>query len=164
METARLWPIMVTGMILLTTFASGPGFGIYRVEHQDSINSSLLGTGNATVSNVILPASATLSSGSFNTESFTLRVPEALTTIGNVSGRPMLIYRIDIDEIGFSRTSMVILEPGMNGQFTFELPKTQFELGDIRFNESKAKVSIVLRGTGTDRELGSRNVTVEVDR
>ena len=122
------------------------------------------GTGTATVEVVATPEVATLRKGSFGADApYTLRVPDATVRLSNVTGGPLLVYKLRIRELGYTRGTTHFLDETATGQRSVSLEGTTLE-ETLAQEQYQGKVLLVLRGDGTERTLYRGNVTVEVGR
>jgi len=127
-------------------------------------DSAALGNGTATVSVVSTPTELTIEPGRQGGGTYYLRVPDATVNITEREGNPLLTYKIDIDELGKSRSSVHGVADLGTGQKRLSIERLSLyerELGEDRYT---ATVSLVLRENGEKRILYNESMPVEVQR
>ena len=103
--------ILATVAILLGAAATGPAVGLLQVPDAAP---AALGTGLADLELRSVPGGATLTPGTY-TDVHRLVVPAIQARLGAVSGTPTVTASIDVDDLGFSRSSVFSLQGGATG-------------------------------------------------
>ena len=160
MEADRAVVWGVVALVVVTTLASGPLVG--AVDLTQERESTAYGQGSVTVDNVTLPANATLMAGRFGAGEYTLRVPDAAVQIESVEGRPLLVYKIDIPERGYSRSSTHFLSADSAGAFAATLADDRFAPDTVDQRSYDAELRLLVRANDTSRVVAERSITVEV--
>lgn len=121
-------------------------------------------TGNATVEVLDTPDTARLEKGSFGADApYTLTVPDATVRLSNVTGGPLLVYKLRIPELGYTRGTTLFLDSSSTGTRSVELEQTTVDK-DLSEDRYRGELLLLLRGDGPQRTLSRGNVTVEVVR
>ena len=152
---------LVTSLILCVALLTGPALGFFPVPEKEGLDAATLGTGNASISVLDLPDRASIRKGG---GVYTLRVSDATLSVTNVTGQPILVYRIDIEGMGYSRGSLTVLESGFSNQVSVQLSRSTLDASDVRETSYPATLRVLLRGDGPDRTIAEKNVTVRVQR
>jgi hypothetical protein len=107
------------------------------------------------------PETAAIDRGQHGTELYYLEVPDTTIEISELQGNPILDYSIGIEELGYSRGSVVFLESVGNGTKSVQLERANFEQSRINQDQYEGQLQLTLRGD-TETVLLNRTVTVEV--
>jgi len=160
MDRTRGVTYATVAVVVAVTVATGP-VGLLAVPEPGT--DGALGTGNATVSVVSAPEDVRIEGGEYGTDTLNLRVSEAVLDVDSVSGNPLLTYAIDIDELGYSRSSVHVLGPAQEGRIRVGIDRATFEASEITADRYEGRLRLVLRGNET-RTIYSEPVTVAVRR
>lgn len=164
MNLLRVIPVAALVVILAGTLVSGPlvpGVDFTRVrESEQGLDS--LGEGSITISEATLPDSAVLKQGNYGAGSYRLLVPDATVVVANYTGRPIISYGIDIDEIGYSRNSIRILVNETDSRLSLPIEEDTLDKGTLDEEEYDAQLTLLTRAGGNETVVATRNITVEV--
>lgn len=153
--TKGILPILCL-IVLSTAVASGPLVsGVDLTSETDPAPA----TGHATITDVTLPEQATLSTSPKN-DSYTIRVPNATARIDNVSGQPLLIYKIRILSLSYVRGTTHFVDESWSGKNRIPLREGTFTHSGMVDSRHQAVVSLVIRDDRGERVLKSRRVPV----
>ena len=158
-DRAVVWAVVA--LVVMTTIASGPLVGAVNLTQERE--STAYGQGSVTVDNATLPANATLSAGRFGAGEYTLRVPDAAVGIAGVEGRPLLVYKIDIPERGYSRSSTHFLSTDSVGSFAASIADDSVAPDTVNRSAYDAELRLLVRANDTSRVVAERSITVEVE-
>ena len=164
MNPLRAIPFLAVVILLAGVLVSGPlvpGVDFTRVRESESGLDSL-GSGNITVDNATLPERAVLQQGNYGAGTYRLLVPDATVDVERYTGRPIISYAIDIDEIGYSRNSIRILVNETDGRLSLPLEEDTLDKGQLGKDEYAAQLTLLTRAGGNETVVASRNITVEV--
>lgn len=164
MNVLRAVPVVAVLVILTGTLLSGPlapGVDFTHIRDTDEGLDSL-GSGNITIGNATLPDRAVLQRGSYGAGAYRLQVPPATVEVTNYTGRPIISYEIDIDEIGYSRNSIRILVNESASRLTIPLKEDTLDKGQLDADEYRAQLTLLTRASGNETIVARRNITVEV--
>jgi hypothetical protein len=164
MNVLRGIPVVAVAVILVGTLLSGPlapGVDFTKVrETEEGLGS--LGSGNITISEATLPDSAVLQRGNYGAGTYRLRVPAATVTVDRYTGRPIISYGIDIDELGYSRNTIRILVNESESRLTIPLEEDDLDKGQLEAEEYDAQLTLLTRAGGNETVVATRNITVAV--
>jgi hypothetical protein len=164
MTLLRAVPAAALVVILAGTLVSGPlvpGVDFTRVrETEEGLDS--IGSGDITITEATLPDRAVLQQGSYGAGSYRLLVPDATVVVANYTGRPIISYGIDIDEIGYSRNSIRILVNETDSRLTLPLEEDTLDKGQLDEQSYDAQLTLLTRASGNETVIATRNITVEV--
>lgn len=169
MDPVQSLPTLSVGVILIVAVLSGP-WGVFDLTTTNSAcNEDVFpGTGNATVEVTDMPNTATLSKSRFGAEVYRLELPPATVNVSDVRGRPTLSYRIRIPGLKTELGSTTTLSSCTTGRMQLTRESATFEPDRIQNDSYDATLYVVYRGTAdgekVERELRTKNVTVEVER
>ncbi|WP_299268728.1 hypothetical protein [Halorientalis sp.] len=160
MDFGSYVPYLAAAIILVGTLASGP----LPLADQPTDRTNEIGTGSVTVGEIRLPATATLRQGQFGEDSYYLQVPAASVRFEGVEGRPVLTYKLEILDLGYSRESAFFLGPDTSERTQISMERDELAPGTVQ-NDSYAGVLRVIERAGEEsRVVAERNVTVQVRR
>ena len=160
MDTDRAVVYGVIGLVLVTTLASGPL--VSPVDFTISSGESSFDGGNATIGNVTLPSGAEITDGRYGSGEYYLRVPDATVEVIDVTGNPLLAYRISIPAMGYARTTTHFVSPADVGVYGLSLQRDAVEPSLVEEDTYQGRLRVFLRSNGTERQLATRNISVEV--
>jgi hypothetical protein len=164
MDPQRLAIAGVVATVIVVSLLSGPLVAGVDLSPTPSDDGHPPQTGNATVEVLSTPDTVRLEKGSFGSESpYTLVVPDATIRISNVTGGPLLIYKLRIPELGYSRGTTYFLDGSSAGTRSVGLDKTTVNK-DLWKDQYRGELLLLLRGDGPEQILYRDNVTVEVVR
>lgn len=161
MDDARVAVYAAVALILGTALVSGPLVGAvdFTREREDTFAP---GSGSADVSVVSTPERARLDRGSFGSGAYNLRVPDATVQIAAVSGQPMLVYKIRIPDLGYTRGTAHFLDSSSEGRMTVSIEEDALDPDDIDRDSYPGELVVLVRADGGDEVLYRGPVTVEV--
>lgn len=122
-----------------------------------------LGTGTATVSVVSAPDSATIEPGRQGGNVYYLRVPDAEINVTELDGNSVLTYRISIDQLGKTRSSVHAVGELGEGRSRLSIDQIALDGSTVQRQQYEATVSIVLRPSGEEQVLYSETIQIEVE-
>jgi len=163
-------PLLTAVTILVVATLAGPVFGV--PERDDGAGcqvASPLGTGSADVSVTALPDSAVIERARFGAGTWRLNLPPADVSVGPVSGRPILTYKIRVE--GPDLTWAVAGTTALSRcQETTRLGigEGRFDPRTVEEQQYAGTITVTYKGTRGERRitrrLATKNVTVTVDR
>jgi hypothetical protein len=159
-----LFSLTVVAVILLLTALTSTVFGLYSVPAESTFSSGELGTGTATVDEVTLPDDPVITSGKYEAGQYTLRTGDAVVRLSDVTGRPFLVYKLSLDGMGYTRTSLLVLGPGDEGIRRVQLTAATIPESKVTRDTYRGELQLILRGDGPERTIAAANVTVDVQR
>lgn len=120
-----------------------------------------LGTGAATVDVESVPTDARLDETAYS-GAYALEIPAATVAVSNVTGEPMLVYRLRIPELGAQRSTVFFLDGETEGELALSIESESVDAERITQDEYDAELRLLLRADGDDEVLHESDVTVEV--
>jgi hypothetical protein len=114
------------------------------------------------VSVVSAPDRATLDPGRQGGDLYYLNVPDTEVEIAQLRGNPLLAYAIDIDKLGYSRSSVTGLATAGDGSASLSLSQDTLDGERLTQDQYDGTLRLVLRGDGEEQVLYDRDITVEV--
>ena len=164
MNVLRAVPAVAVAIILAGTLISGPlapGVDFTQVrETEQGLDS--LGSGTISIAGATLPDRAVLQRGDYGAGTYRLLVPDATVDVASYSGRPIISYGIDIDEIGYSRNSIRILVNETDSTLSLPLEEDTLDKGQLGNDSYRAELTLLTRAGGNETIIAQRNITVEV--
>jgi hypothetical protein len=159
MDRSRGLVYATVAVLVVVTAATGP-LGLFAVPAPADGSTANIGTGDATLSVVSTPERVRLVAGSLDSSPYYLRVPDSVLSVESVRGRPLLTYSLDIDGLGYSRSSVhTIEEPG---RVAVSMERTALEPETVTDGSYAGRLQLVLRGTDTERTVHEQPVRVVV--
>lgn len=150
MSAVRDPAVLAAVAVVLGALATGPAVGLVNVPEAGP---GELGTGQADLAVRFVPEQATLTPGTY-TDVHRLDVPAVEAELRSVSGTPAVTASLDLDELGFSRSSVFALD-GSTGDRSFRISRTSIESHRIQNDSYAGRLRLVLRD--------SQGTTVLVD-
>lgn len=147
-------------LIVGVSVVSGPAVGLIDLTPPRA-DTAGLGQGNATVDRVEAPDRISIERG-FQSESYRLEVPDARVNLAAVTGRPILNYRIEIEALGYTRTSSHFLDSGRTGWTTLTLADATLSESAVSGTRHEGTLSIIVQSDGNGTTVYERSVVVEV--
>jgi hypothetical protein len=161
MNPGRAVVLAAVGVIVLVTAASGTP--LWSVPEQGA-GQAPLGEGTASVSVVSAPEQVTLEPGRQGGDVYYLRVPDTEIEVSQLRGNPLVSYSIDIDGLGYSRSSVSALGTVGEGTARLSLSDDALDGNRLEQDEYDGRVRLVLRGNGEEQVLYDQPITIEVRR
>ena len=159
MDTTRTVVALTVGLIVLVTAASGtPLFSL----PEGGFGADSPGQGTATVTVVSVPDRVTVEAGRQGGNVYYLRVPDAEVDVVDLRGNPILDYSVDIQALGFKRSSVHLLGSAGEGRLSVSLSETTLDPGQFEREAYDARIELVVRGSEGGRTIYAGNATVEV--
>lgn len=159
MPSGRTVLLAVAGLIVLVTAATATP--LWTVPEKGA-GQAPLGDGSATVEVLTAPETATLEPGRQGGGVYYLRVPDAKVEVTNLRGNPVLTYTIDIDELGYSRSSVTGLASVGEGTVSFTIQQDSMYGREFDKQRYEGELRLVLRGDGTEQVVYEKPIVVEV--
>ena len=159
-RVAVWWVVLV---VLGVTALTGP-VGVLQVPAADPFVSEGLGEGSAAVEAVSLDGPVRLQRGDFEDSGYFVRAPTAAVEVASVTGKPMLVYRLDVGGIYVSRRQTLALAPDRTGRHTIDIDTSPIEPSQVQAGSYEGTLAVDVRGSDGRRTVARRNVTVEVIR
>lgn len=162
MDAPRAVVYATVALILGVTLASGPLVGAvdFTTEREESFAP---GTGHADVTVTSVPDRASLEKGQFGSGAYYLRVPDATVRIAAIEGQPMLVYKVRIPDLGFTRGTTHFLDGTVDGEMALSMEETTLDPDEIDREAYAAELVVLVRGGEAEDVLYRGNVTVSVE-
>jgi hypothetical protein len=161
MNPGRAVVFTAVGVIVLVTAASGTP--LWSVPEKGA-GQAPLGDGTASVSVVSTPEQATLEPGRQGGDVYYLRVPDTEIEVSQLRGNPLVSYSIDIDELGYSRSSVTSLGTVGEGGARLSLSEDALDGTRLERQEYEGQLRLVLRGNDEEQVLYDQPITIEVQQ
>ena len=158
MSAVRDPAVLAAVAILLGAVATGPAVGLLQVPDAGPAE---LGTGHADLELSSVPEAATLSPGTY-TDVHRLVVPEIRADLRSVSGTPTVTASVDVDDLGFSRSSVFALEGGSAGDHSFAISPTTIDSARVQNDSYPGRLRLVLRDGRGSTVLVDESIRVVV--
>ena len=161
MRRDRLAVSGTVGLILALTLATGPVVSLIAVPEGGAGATGGLGNGTASVSVVEAPDRAELVAGDYGNVHY-LQVPESTVVARNVTGSPLLTASINIDSLGYSRSSIFVLRETEDGAQTVEIERAPLNSTRIDRGIYEGRYQLVLRDDTGSTVVYDEPITIEV--
>ena len=160
MERTRAVITSVIAIILGVTLLSGPLVpGVTLATEPEPV---ALESGNVTVSTVEMPEKVTLEKGSYGAASYYLDAPPVRIQFANRTGRPTLVYKLTIEELGYTRTTNHFLDDSTGDTYDLTLASDTFTGGEIEHEQYTGTVTVSKRDGAGHGVVATRNITISV--
>nr|WP_244621444.1 hypothetical protein [Haloarcula marismortui] len=147
-------------IILGVTLLSGPL--VPSVTLASEPESVALESGNVTVSTVEMPEEVTIEKGSYGAASYYLDAPPVRIHFANLTGRPTLVYKLTIEELGYTRTTNHFLDDSAGDTYALTLASDTFTDEEIEREQYNGTVTVSKRDEAGHGVVATRNITISV--
>jgi hypothetical protein len=162
MVTVGRLELSVLGVVVVILLLTSPVVGIIDVTER---NPTTVGDGTATASVERLDTDAlTIDRGRFGTGVMYLRIPEATVAVTDVRGRPRIVYRIRVPELGVDTTSTELLTRGRATNVRLGPRDRGLDPAVVSDENYRGIVTVRIQSFERDRTIHQANETIEVDR
>ncbi len=153
------------GVILLVVVLSGPIAPVDFTPDRASAGSGLqAGTGEIAFSVESAPSEAAFELGKYGTDTYVLRVPDAVIRVERIRGQALIAYKIRIPELRLVRTSLHTVDERAAGQeVVLSLEPMTRPRSAITGARYEASLAIVTRGVEQEGTRFQRNISIEVE-
>jgi hypothetical protein len=160
MNAGRLVYVTSTLVILLVLVLSGPLTGGIAFAPDDPEG---FGYGTISLTPETTPEEVVISSGRFDAGLLVLSVPDTIVRIEQVTGRPLVTYKLNIPTMGYVRQSLHIIDAdATDNSYALSLGETPIEPELVDESQYTGTLSIEIRDDAGTRTPYSWNVTVVV--
>lgn len=166
MRTARIVVWLTALLIIGVSILSGPltdgiQFTSPPVEPSTASSQSSLGTGELSLQVHSTPShEIQLERTKYGSDTYLLDVPDAVVNITHIEGRPLVVYKIRIPELGYTRGATHFLSAESTGRTNLSIDSDAFSPSKITKESYDAELVILARVNGTEELLAQQNVTV----
>lgn len=160
MKINRIALTGLTAIIVATAVISGPL--IHGVDFTPQSEGLSPGSGTAEITVKSVPDTATITRSTSRNGEYVLQIPDSTVVVQNVSGTPLLVYKIQIRELGHTRGTTVFLNSSMTGRQALTLDSSYFDESEISKSEYEGTITILLRSDAGEQQLHHGNVSIEV--
>jgi hypothetical protein len=161
MDEARVAVVGACAIITTMTLLSGPLVGAVDLTYPRESDHGI-GNGSAAIASIDLPNRAALRTGSYGAEAYYISLQPAVVTIDSVEGRPILSYKLKIDELSYSRETVHFLSASNQGAMEISLDPDTFKRKTITRSRYNGTAKLTLRNQTGSTVLREQNLTVEV--
>lgn len=151
----------VAGLVVILTLATGPHLSLLSIPEGGFGSGSAIGNGHAQLAVIDPPDRATLEPADY-ADTHHLRVPETSVSVSNVEGAPLLTVSIDIDELGYSRSSVFTLREQSSGTRSYGIEDGSIDSDRIHEDTYEGTLRFVLRDDDGRSVLSESPITIEV--
>lgn len=165
MDAARGSVYGAVALIVAVTVLSGPLVGVVDLTYERGTGlTDEAGSGSVDVAVQSLPDRGTISEGRYGSQKFYLRVPDAVVTLSNVTGQPLVKYDLDIPGLGLSTGTTAFVTDAAAGRKTLSISQQTFEPDELSQDRYDATVSVLVRADGNATVVAERSIVIEVER
>lgn len=161
-------PAVSALLIITTAILAGPVLSIPGEPTESACSADVFpGNGNASVSVIDLPKTATIEQSRFGAEVWRLKVPNAHVNVTDIEGRPLITYKIILHELRQTTGSSVTLNHCQNTT-NLSIMEATFAPNEITRKSYNATLKVIYRGMESgetvETELATKNITVQVKK
>lgn len=165
MEPHRIAVYATVAVVVAVAVASGPLVGAVDLTHERTDGGTgpegSLGQGSVDVTVESLPGEATLDRSEYGAAAYTLRVPDARVVLSNVTGQPMVVYKLKIPAMGYTSGTVHFVTAEHEGAFTLELERDSLAPDGIDRDRYEGTLTVLVRADG-ERIVAREPITVVV--
>lgn len=151
----------VVGLVVILMLATGPHLPLLSIPEGGFGSDGAIGEGHAQLDVIDPPDQATLEPADY-ADTHHLRVPETSATISNVEGTPLLTVSINIDDLGYSRSSVFTLREHTIGTRSYGIEDGSIESDRLHEHTYEGTIRFVLRDDNGRSVLFESPITIEV--
>ncbi|NLV08525.1 hypothetical protein ACAH01_03520 [Halomicrobium sp. HM KBTZ05] len=157
-SVARLERLAVA-VVAVTLLLTGP-FGVVDATAR---NPTTVGDGRANATVERLDTSGLLvEGGRFGTGVDYLRIPDATVAVSDIEGRPRLVYRVSVPELGVDRTTTKLLSGGQSGTVRLGMRDRGLDPDSVTEQRYRATITVRVQSFEYDQTVFETDETVEV--
>lgn len=162
MDRTHLAAVLLLAACFGVALAAGPyGADIRSLAAEDESDGYATGSVDETI--IDTPDTARLDRIEQNgTTQYRLLVPAATVGVANVSGRPALTYKLQIDAIGHTRATAHVLSAAQEGRFRATLDASEIAADRVQNDSYAGDLTIIVRSDRGTRFVHRSTVTVRV--
>lgn len=162
MVLSRHLPHLTVGVILLGSLLSGPMVGAVDLSSEDA--RTIAGNGSVHVEVTSVPEDGRLAPARYATTGYVLSLPPATVDVSNLSGNPMVVYKLRIPELGYVAGTTHVLNERFTGRQTLTFDEAVLNRSALRYDTYRGELLILKRVHERDTVLYRGNVTLRVER
>jgi hypothetical protein len=164
MDRMRIAALLLLAACFGVALAAGPyGADIRSLAADDGSTANDYATGFVNETVIDTPDTARLDQFQANgTTQYRLLVPAATVNIANVSGRPGLTYKLQIDGLGHTRGTTHVLSTAQEGRFRAALNPSELATDRVQNDSYTGDLTIIVRSDRGTRFVHESTVTVRV--
>lgn len=162
MDVTRSISALTIGGILVASLFAGPLVG--AVDLSPTGTQTVLGDGEADVRIVSVPSEGRLTPSGYADTGYLLSVPPATVDVSNLSGRPMLVYKLRVRGVGYVASTTHFLDESFTGRQTLTLENAVLNRTSLPRETYRGELLVVKRVHEEDTVVHQGNVTLQVGR
>ncbi len=167
MESTRVPVIFTVGLIGILTLVSGPLVPGIDLTAARTDAPTLIGNETDSISAAVVSAPDTdirFEKAQFGAGTYELVVPDAVIRIEAVSGRPRVIYRLNIPAMHYSRGTIHFVDAAQaNSRLTLNFESTDFTPDELSQERYAGRLAIVTLDSTGSTEIYNESVTIRVE-
>lgn len=168
MDLLRLLPGLTVSVILLVSLVSGPLVGAVDFSRDRGAAHDpdfVPGNGHATVNIVSVPEQGQLIPTRFAANGYWVRVPNATIDVSNLTGHPMLIYKLRVPSLGYVGGTTHVFGEDYTGTQLLTMDRLTVDSTDLpRGHHYEAELLVIKREYEQDEILYQEDITLEVGK
>lgn len=162
MDTVRWLPPLTVGVILLVSLLSGPLVG--AIDLRSEVPGDVPGDGSVDVAVLSVPDEGRLEPKRYLTGGHVVSLPPATVEVSNLSGNPMLVYKLQIPEMWYVAVTTYVLDGESTGRRTLTLDEPILNRTSLPRDSYQGELRVIRRIDERDTVLYRGNVTLWVER
>ena len=162
MDYNRFLPVFTIVIILLLSLLFGPLVGAVDLSPSKPI--SVPGHGSVDVDVVSVPVEGRLDPAGYSENKYVLSLGAATVEISNLSGNPMVIYKLRVREVGYVASTTHFFGGEPEGQQTLTLEGAVLKRTSLPRETYRGELLVIKRVHERDTVLYRGNVTLRVGR
>ena len=158
MDFTRTLPAITVIGVLVTSLLTGPI--VSPTDPSSAESEPIPGEGSADVEIISIPEAGTLDPVEHASSGYKLFLPSATVNVSNLSGRPMLVYKLRVPELGFISGTTYVLNSKFTGRQTLEFEEPVLDRASLERATYHGEVLVIKRVHERDTVLYRGNVTL----
>ena len=162
MDLARVLPPLTACAILLVGLVSGPLVGAVDLSPEE--DEWVPGDGDADVTVLSVPDGGRLDPTRYSTDGYRVVVSPATVRVSNLTGHPMVVYKVRIPELGYVGGSTHVFDAHHAGRQELTLGEPTLRRASLPNDTYRAELLVLEREHERETLLYRQNVTLRVRR
>jgi len=164
MDGSRVAVVASLTVIVGISVLSGPLVGVDFTASPAASVGPDLGEGAIDATVQTLPDTGSLEKGGFGADAYALSIPPATLDVEAVSGQPLVVYTLEVPELGLTHSATYFLSPSNTGSVTMTIDSHSLAPDRIGADSYRGVLDVSVRIGESVRVLDRHNVSIEVVR
>jgi len=162
MGVVHLFTRLTIVSILFVSLLSGPLVDVVDLSPKET--TTTIGEGSAHIEFKSAPTGGQLTKTVYASTGYLLSIPPATLDVSNVSGRPMIVYKLRITELWYVAGTTHVLDEKTSGRYRLKFQDSVVNRTSLPDESYQAELLVIKRAHERDTVIHRDNVTLQVDQ